>query len=226
MIPLNSGNNFLQDRLGGLFKWFAKSIGWIIWEFFGIHYVVHKLKPIAPDQDQKEKPPVTAGLWIIGFYIALFGLVFQRYQSKISIIENRINNINTGLSTPGFKQAINRIPETQNMPCPVEPDLFKFWKTFASFLGVKSTYKEGVLILKRIIENWKDSLSDVNLVDADLEGANLARTDLRLARLKGAFFKNVISLYKAQLDPNILSEIKAQWPEKFATIWDEKNKEW
>jgi hypothetical protein len=30
----------------------------------------------------------------------------------------------------------------------------------------------------------------------------------------------------AKLDPNILSVLKAKWPEKLATIWDDAKREW
>jgi len=36
----------------------------------------------------------------------------------------------------------------------------------------------------------------------------------------------VKSFYKAKLDPRMLSEIRASWPEKLATIWDDTKKDW
>jgi uncharacterized protein YjbI with pentapeptide repeats len=142
--------------------------------------------------------------WMIGIYVALFGLVSQRYQSKISIIENRINNIITSLSTPGFEQAISRIPETQKMLCPVEPDLLMFWKTLESFVGFKSPYTEGVLLLKRTIENWQDSLSNVILDSALLDSAVLEKANLEEAYLEGVDFEGA-NLWGANLRDAILN---------------------
>ena len=127
--------------------------------------------------------------WMIGIYVALFGLVSQRYQSKISVIENRINNIITSLSTPGFKQGISRIPSTQKMLCPVEPELFDPFKTIKSLIGKLILYKEGVFILERTIENWQDSLSNVILDSALLDSAVLEKAHLAGADLEGAHFE-------------------------------------
>jgi len=38
----------------------------------------------------------------------------------------------------------------------------------------------------------------------------------------GTDLSKVTSFYKAQLDPGILSEIKTNWPEKLAMVWDAK----
>jgi uncharacterized protein YjbI with pentapeptide repeats len=213
-------------------KRISKGFWWIIWEFLGIHYVIQKFKALTPEQEQEKKPPVTAGLWIIGIYVALFGLASQQYQSKTSIIENRINNIISSLSTPGFKQGINRIPSTQKMLCPVAPELLKPWETILSLLGPKSTYKEGVLLLQRTIENWKDSLSNVNLSDADLSKTNLSGAvfigaDLNEANLRGSHLDsanfNETRLFGTDFKKAILLQAKFKGATLFGTDLREAN---
>jgi hypothetical protein len=187
-------------------KWVAKSLWWIFWEFLGIHYIAYKLHP---KEIKNEKPPVVAGIWIIGIYIALFGLASQRYESKTGKIENRISSIITSLSTPGFKQAIARIPNTQRMHCPEEPELWNPIATATSLFWFKQPYSKGVELIKETIENWKDSLREVDLAGADLsradlseanfKGANLFLADLRGANLRGADLRSAC-LRKADLD--------------------------
>ena len=175
----------------------AKILYWLIWEFIGLHYIVRKFDPLTPEEAHTEKPPVTVGIWIFGLYIAFFGLVSQRYQSKISVIENRINNINASLSTPGLRQALSRIPRTQKMHCPVEPELVNPIKTIMS-LFYEATYKHGVDRLKETVADWKDSLSYAVLKSANLDSAELQGANLLKARLAGA------SLWRANLDSAIL----------------------
>jgi hypothetical protein len=61
---------------------------------------------------------------------------------------------------------------------------------------------------------------------AQLKEACLQGADLRGAKLENTDLSKVKSLYWARCDPSILSEIKAHWPEKLATIWDDTKKDW
>jgi uncharacterized protein YjbI with pentapeptide repeats len=74
-------------------------------------------------------------------------------------------------------------------------------------------------------------LAGVHLWQATLYGADLDNADLRDADLRGAHLDSVnlnkvISLYKAKIDPSILSKIKTNWPEKLATFWDDTKENW
>jgi hypothetical protein len=188
-----------------ILEWVGTWFRWIFWEFSGIHYITYTFNPTKP----KNEKPVVAGIWIIGIYIALFGLASQRYESKTGIIENRISAIIISLSTPGFKQAVAGIPATQKMPCPEEPVLWNPVATIKSLFWFQKPYDKGIDLLKETIENWKYSLSQVDLVRADLrgadlsaaklKGANLFLVDLRGANLRGADLSSAC-LRKANLD--------------------------
>lgn len=56
----------------------------------------------------------------------------------------------------------------------------------------------------------------------DFSGAILVEADLRGVKLQGTDFSKVKSFYKAKLDPEILSHIKAKWPQELATSWDDE----
>jgi uncharacterized protein YjbI with pentapeptide repeats len=70
------------------------------------------------------------------------------------------------------------------------------------------------------------NLAGAHLGGANLEGAHLEGANLGGARLEGADLSKVKSFYKAKLDPHILSEIKAKWPEKLATLLDVRLMDW
>ena len=57
-------------------------------------------------------------------------------------------------------------------------------------------------------------LDSANLQEANLGGSDFREADLRGANLDGASLNEVRSFYKTKLNPDILSEIKAYWPEK------------
>jgi len=83
----------------------------------------------------------------------------------------------------------------------------------------------------RLANLQRASLAGANLAGAHLAEANFERTDfvgadLRGANFAGADLSKVKSFYKAKLDPRMLSEIRASWPEKLATIWDDAKKDW
>jgi len=69
-------------------------------------------------------------------------------------------------------------------------------------------------------------LEGANLDSANLEGTIFEGADLRGANLESADLSEVKTFYKTKLDPSILSEIKAKWPEKLATFWDDTKKDW
>ncbi|HEX3019562.1 MAG TPA: hypothetical protein VHP36_04640 [Chitinispirillaceae bacterium] len=55
-------------------EYFINGLSWFVWEFMGLHFIWHMLKPELPEEEKKHKPPVTFGLWFMGIYTALFGL--------------------------------------------------------------------------------------------------------------------------------------------------------
>ena len=124
------------------------------------------------DEKTGKQQPIRFFLWFVGIYVALFGIASQRYENRVDIIENRINSIFTQLSTPLYKKALGRIGETQNMPCPLKPDIKNPLTVYQS-LFKETVYFEGVNLLKATVENWGDSLSGAHLMFAYLIGARL-----------------------------------------------------
>lgn len=212
---------------------------WLIYDFSGIRVIWSK---ILPPKEKTGRTPSTFLLWVIGIYVALYGITSQRYENRIDIIENRANAIFAQLSTDTYKNALSRISIVQNMPCPKKPYILKPRTVFSSLLGSEGRYDIMVELLKETIEDWKDKLGGVNLngaqlqeakfwganlTAADLRGANLEWADLELANLTGADLQGskgltveqllvVETLYQAKnLDPKLEKELKAKKPELF-----------
>jgi uncharacterized protein YjbI with pentapeptide repeats len=70
------------------------------------------------------------------------------------------------------------------------------------------------------------NLGGANLRRANLWKANLREANLWRADLRGVDLDEVKSFYKAKLDTEVLSRIKANWPEKLASMWDVTAKYW
>ena len=172
------------------YKKLVAFIKWFLWDFSGLRFIWTKIWPPLEGTPPKRRP-ATFFLWAVGIYMAFFGVASQRYENRIDIIENRANAIFTQLSTPAFKNAISRVPAVQNMWCPEKPEILLPLTVFRSLFR-KSKYDEMVNLLKETIEDWKESLDNVNLMNIDLretqlDGANLQNTFMQESDLQHVF---------------------------------------
>ena len=152
-----------------------------IYRYSGIESICNKARVIEEQQPKRILP--TLPLWLIGIYIAFFGIASQRYENKVDIIENRANSIFTQIGTSARKSALGRIAKVQNYPCPVKPKIFQPVSLFRSLFGKDSIHEEMAVLLRETIEDWKKELEEANLIEADLGGANLEGANLRGAYL-------------------------------------------
>lgn len=149
-----------------------------IFYYSGFEYIYRKAKPVTGLP--------TLPLWLIGIYIAFFGIASQRYENKIDIIENRSNLIFAQLGTDARKSALGRISDVQNYPCPVKPIILNPASVLRSIFTKDTVYTEMVDLLRETIEDWKKELDGVKLRSANLEGADLREANLNSARLQNA----------------------------------------
>jgi len=181
-----------------------KIIIWFLWDFSCLRFAWEKLRPAPDNRPPDYRPPSTLLIWasgIFGIYLAVFGVALQRYDNRVNRIENRANAIFMQLATDAKKSAINRIVETQKMKCPPMPDI----NPFSIYLSLSSedVYPPIVDLLKKTVEDWKDSLSGAKLWGADLRGAILWGADLSGANLWGADLRGA-NLWGADLSGAIL----------------------
>jgi uncharacterized protein YjbI with pentapeptide repeats len=152
-----------------------------IFYYSGFEYIYRKAKP-----DKEPHPLPTLPLWLIGIYIAFFGIASQRYENRVDIIENRANSIFTQLSTSARTSALSRISTVQNYPCPTKPKIFNPVSVFRSIFWIDTLYAEMVELLLSTIEDWKKELAGVDLGHAKLDGAKLNGAKLQDANFYGA----------------------------------------
>ena len=170
---------------------------WLVWDFSCLRFIWSKILPPTSESECRRRP-ATFLLWVVGIYIACFGVASQKYENRIDVIESRTNTIFTQLAGPAFKQALSRISTVQRMLCPQAPKLLYPPSVFHSLIGSHQEYSEIVLLLKETVENWKESLEAVDLSHANLEGAQLYNANLREALLMGTNLKNA-NFYNADL---------------------------
>ena len=178
-------------------------VKWVFWDFSGLRFIWSKVSP--PEVTSKTKPPSTFFLWILGIYVALFGIASQRYENRVDRIENRTNAIFTQLSTDKYKSALGRIARVQTMTCPYRPTLFNPSSVFRSLFGTDYQQAEIVEMLKETLEDWKDALEKVDLTGVNLEGANLKNANLRNTILSCATLEGA-NLGGAHMEGAILEE--------------------
>ena len=124
-----------------------------MWDFSGLHFIYLKIFPPKPSEATEN--PSTFFLWLIGIYIALFGLASQRYENMLDRIENRANGIFTQLGS-GPKKALARIPDAQQMTRPVKPELIDPKSVICSFLCAQEPDEETVKALRDVVVSFKD----------------------------------------------------------------------
>ena len=183
-------------------KWkkFKTLIKWLLFDFTGILFILGKIRPpfITPF-DKNRKPPSTIFLWILGIYIALFGVASQRFEYKLDMIENRINILLNLLGEDKTrKNALSEIPNIQNVGCPEKPEILNPFMTIRSIFGKTKLHKESIDNLKRIVVNHKEYLYEAHFVGIDLSGTDLSKANFREADLLGADLSRA-SLFAANL---------------------------
>jgi len=187
-----------------VFRFIAKFVVWIIWEFSGLRFICEK---IVPPKSEKQKAP-TFFIWLVGIYIALFGIASQRYENRVDVIENRTNAIFAQISNPNSrKPCISRIPRVQNMSCPLKPELLHPASVLTSLFKDGHRYEPIVELLAELVEDWKLELDDTDLRYAHLEKTNLDNARMRRTILIGANL-SYTSLNRADLEGAYLVQTK------------------
>ena len=100
---------------------------WLFWDFSGLRLVWEKIRPPI-DPATNRRPPASIIIWILMaflIYLTLYGFASLRYGNRISLIDNRANAVLIQLTTPAFKNAIEKFPMIQKMKVPVKPALQK-----------------------------------------------------------------------------------------------------
>lgn len=146
-----------------------------------LEFIYRKFKPL-----KNPHPLPTGFIWLIGIYVAFFGVASQRYENRVDIIENRANAIFAQLAVPDVREkALSRISTVQDMWCPEKPEIIKPLTVFRSLVKYRR-YDEMVRLLRDTLQDWKDHLGSVTLNNADLRRTSLAYAKLSYATLTDA----------------------------------------
>jgi uncharacterized protein YjbI with pentapeptide repeats len=165
---------------------------WLFWDFSGLRFVWEKIRP-PMDPTTNRRPPATIIIWILSaflIYLALYGFASLRYGNRVNLIENRANAVLMQLTTPAFKNAIEKFPIIQRMKVPVMPKIRMPLSIFKSLFTSDVEYSAMIDIVKQYVEDWKDSLQEISLAGADLSNLDLKGAKLHKANLNGAVLKN------------------------------------
>jgi pentapeptide repeat protein len=166
-----------------------KFLLWLVFDFSGIRATYEKIRP--PTEKTKSgdyKAPSTFLLWIVGIYIAFFGVASQRYENSIDKLEARANGIISLSASNTWKSAISRIPSIQNTLIPTPPTLINPSTVFKSMFGKREKNEVIINLLKDIIRDKKKELAGIDLRYVILDDLDLWGADFTGARLDGASF--------------------------------------
>lgn len=165
-----------------------------IYDFTGSRYIYEK---------KIKQQPRTIFLWVVGIYIALYGIASTRYELSLDRLENRISAVVAQLSTTNKQVFINLVSQifaVQKEKTPTKPYISNPFSVLTS-LYIEERNKSISDWSKDIIEIWKSNLdgihafmfSDlkkVNLDGAHLERAVLSGVDFEESELRGAHLED------------------------------------
>lgn len=195
-------NAGIGDFMRRLIKVVSRSLKWLLWDLSGLHFIWNKIVP--PREASSSGGPPTITIWLVGVYVALFTISSQRYENRVSVIENRATSIFTQLGMDEIRKgALSRVPSVQNMTCPNRPEFLRPASVVTSLFGQDTRHLPVVEALKQTCEDWRDHLHGVNLSNADLAEAHLVGASLEGAVLIGADLRSA-TLDKANLKQAII----------------------
>ena len=170
----------------------------LIWHYSGCEFIYRKF---VPPKNSEALP--TGFVWLISIYIALFGIAFNRYESRKSEITNLANNLTAQLTSKSHIQyALSQIPDIQWRPCPSKPNFIWPPATLASFFGKDQQCEDIADYLKNIVVDNRKYIGSVNLSYSDLRGtvfmgSDFTGTNLMYSKLEQAVFVKV-DFYNSQ----------------------------
>ena len=187
----------------------------IIYFIYNISSLRFIYEKINPPMQPSNKPPSTFFIGVLTFYIALWGLSTQIYESKNSIIQSRYStSLNSLISNPNNKD-YSLLLTAQSMECPIKPEIFKPLTPVKSILGymsidpdINNEIKKFIEINKTCLDNanlYDANLYEANLYEANLENSDLGFTDLENADIGAANLKNA-KMYSSNLKNTLLFE--------------------
>ena len=181
-----------------------RSFIWFLYDFSGVRLIVEKIFPL--DFKTKKEKPSSFFLWLIGIYIALFGIASNRYENSVDILETQTTGFFTQFSSSddtSKKYLLRRIASIQNKAIPIKPDLFIPYTMIQSFFFSE---KNQLIVdtMKGVVEDNK-----LKLKEAILDNADLRRSDLSEADLEGAIIK-MANLSFASFEKANLSNAKIE----------------
>lgn len=156
---------------------FFKLVFWIIWDFSGLRFILHKIIP-PKINDINFKRPSTFILWVVSIYFALFGIATQRYEFRFNTLENRTLGIINILTENNYKKVLEKLVETQKLKCPVKPIFFNPSTIFDSLFGQSIKCDEIIDLVKSSVSIYKANLENIKLSGVILDG-NIKNVSLK-----------------------------------------------
>ncbi|MBI9047525.1 MAG: pentapeptide repeat-containing protein [Anaerolineaceae bacterium] len=169
-------------------KLLGRLILWLLWDQIGFRFVFQKMFP-PKDERTGKRMPATLFIWMLGIYVALFGIASNRYENKIDKIETQAAILHSQLASKAGNNAFRRLARIQKETIPHKPELISWddpFSVFKSLWGEEEPFYSMIEDLKGTVEEWKGDLVDADLQEAILCGADLQEAKLWDANLQEA----------------------------------------
>ena len=191
------GTNEAQRAPRTHLPWYTLLEDWVeiiravFWEFSGVRVISEKIVPPPPNDTRRPAP--TFLLWVVGIYVALFGLASSRYENAADRVELRANAVVALLaSSHGREGAFPQVGKAQREGVPLQPEFAHPSTTISSLWSKYRPYEKTVTLLRDATTSTlpkKNASIQKPMIHIDLSGANLSGGDLSLANLDAAVLR-------------------------------------
>ena len=164
-----------------------------IFRHSGLEAIYVKINP----RHKHEGDPPTFVLWILGIYVALYGIVQQKYEYSLAAANNDANLIlSQALNNDNKATILSSISSLQMTELPIKPHIHDPVSVLSSFLG--HTEKNGTTLEKtrKYLSLYKKHLNDTTMSWIDFSYTNLSNADFRGSEIRNCKFDQS-TLYKA-----------------------------
>ncbi len=178
---------------------------WLVWDFSGLRLIWNK---VFPEQHEENSKSSSFFLWLIGIYVAFFGIASQRYEKQNELLEKKVNFICSQISSSDRivkEYGFLLIPETQATKIPIEPDILYPDSVFMSLFKSEKNKRIGKR-LKNLVIAYKEHLMNLNLENIDLSNINLENAKFMQSNLSGANFEGT-NLWMADFSSGELQKV-------------------
>ncbi|MBL4791001.1 MAG: OmpA family protein [Kordiimonadaceae bacterium] len=178
------------------YKKYAVTVLFYLYDLSGLRWIYEKIR--TPHPEIKMRPPSTFLIWLVGSYVALFGLTSGLYNQEKEALEGRLDFLLANSTSETLQYLVDNLSIYQRTPLPIKPQFISLRSADDFINGITSPLLSLVDIstddgiknkVGRIIVLKKNRLSGITLEDFKLENLDLSGADFSASIIDNVSFE-------------------------------------